>query len=192
MERLQMAKEALQDFKKYKDSKQCRHYNNIINTLRAIPCGVADRSMVYSFEDFIPFKDRRGVALDKVVEIVLQLYVGYSEAMSDPDLKKLIAKRYSQIYYQKNKDKIKANSKKFHEENKKRRNKQSLDHYHADSKYHYERYKHNKQEYAYKNKEKLAVYIALWREENPKKVKKYYRNFDSKKRIEKLKQRGLI
>lgn len=117
-DRTLMASEALEDFKKYGKSKECRHYLSIIQSLRSIPCGVADRNSIKEFQDFIPADKRVGVPLIKVIETVFQFYIGYSQAMSDPELKKFISRQYARLYYQKNKEKLKSVSKKYYYENK--------------------------------------------------------------------------
>jgi hypothetical protein len=188
MDKLQIAKEALKDFKKYKDSKKCRHYKSIIQSLRTIPCGVGDiNKNISQFQDFIPSKDRKGIPLVKVVEIVLQFYVGYYEAMSDTDLKKTLAKQYAKIYYQKNKERMKASSKVNHEKNRSKRIKDMRKRYHKNALYNYVRYRAYDIEYKLKNKKKLSEYGREWYKKNKLKVKKYMKKYSV---IRKLKKQG--
>lgn len=130
MTKLEMVKITLKDFKKHGESKKCRFYKNIITGLRTIPCGVRDQNKLKEFYEFLPTNMRSGLKKEIAVEIVLQFYVGYSDAMNNKELKKLLRK----IYYQKNRQKFLASAKKSHEKYREKRIKKMKKRYYIKSK----------------------------------------------------------
>ena len=158
MTKLEMVKIALKDFKKFGESKKCRFYKNIISALRVIPCGVSNPNKLTEFYEFIPANMRKGVQRERVVEIVFQFYVGYSEAMSNEELKKIIQNRYKKLYYQKNKEKVLAIVKNSYLKHRKKRIAHLRKKYYEDPKYHSARYSHKKQEWRHKNKDTINIY----------------------------------
>jgi len=161
MTKLEMVKIALKDFKKFGESKKCRFYKNIIAGLRTIPCGTRDPNKFSEFYQFLPANMRKGIKREKVVEIVFQFYVGYSDAMSDKELKEFLKKRYAKIYYQKNRQKMLDNAKRSHFNNQAKRIKYMRERYHADPQYHITRYKHKAEEYRIKNRDTRNIYFQF-------------------------------
>lgn len=194
-----MALEAYEDFKKYKDSKKCRHYLSIIQTLKVIPNGYTDQNKLCEFYEFIPFEHRRGVCLDKVVQIVLQFYVGYFLAKEDElykEYKKTKRKLYAAQYYAKNKEKIKSRERERYrtdpnfrdchlQKNKKQwqKEKEFRKFLYADTRRKYQ------QKYYKKNKSAYQMYKKLWDIENREKINKQRRQKASNERYEKMMQR---
>lgn len=181
-----MAERALQDFKKYKKSSKCRYYKNIINFLRVTPCGFKDRNEISEFQDFIPLKHREGVKLEKVVEIVLAFYVGYSELIHDEDFKKLQKKIGMAKWYAKNKEKYKAQQREKYNTNAKYRRRKlrlAAEDYRKDPEYRKIRYGAQAAQYRQENKERLQKNIKKWNKKNKDKMKKYARKYYIKKKL---------
>ena len=146
MDKIQMATEALEDFKKYKQTDKCRHRIAIIKSLRTI--GAVSMA---EFADFLPSQERSELDIVTATEIVLSFYAGYINFL---DSREFINK-YARSFYKKNSDRIKEKAlEKYKNDKEYRENhlKKKRDKYNADKAYARERYRHKTQEASFRRK----------------------------------------